>query len=88
MSDAIVIGGGVMGLGMARELRRRGLSVTLLERAQPRRDGLVSIAFQRRDAAGPVIRLLAAREDRDVVAACQREIDEVPAEKARAAENQ
>jgi glycine/D-amino acid oxidase-like deaminating enzyme len=37
VSDAIVIGGGVMGLGMARELRRRGLSVTLLERAQPGR---------------------------------------------------
>jgi glycine oxidase len=35
--DAIVIGGGVMGLGAARELRRRGLSVTLLERAQPGR---------------------------------------------------
>jgi glycine oxidase len=35
--DAIVIGGGVMGLGMARALRRRGLSVTLLERGQPGR---------------------------------------------------
>ncbi len=37
MSDAIVIGGGVMGLATARELRRRGRSVTLLERAQPGR---------------------------------------------------
>jgi glycine oxidase len=37
MPDAIVIGGGVMGLGAARELRRRGYSVTLLERAQPGR---------------------------------------------------
>jgi glycine oxidase len=35
--DAIVIGGGVMGLATARELRRRGLTVTLLERAQPGR---------------------------------------------------
>jgi len=35
--DAIVIGGGVMGLAMARELRRRGHTVTLLERAQPGR---------------------------------------------------
>jgi len=37
MADAIVIGGGVMGLAAARELRRRGHTVTLLERAQPGR---------------------------------------------------
>src|SRR5438105_4545030 len=37
MADAIVIGGGVMGLAAARELRRRGYSVTLLERGQPGR---------------------------------------------------
>ena len=37
MADAIVIGGGVMGLAAARELRRRGYSVRLLERAQPGR---------------------------------------------------
>ncbi len=35
MPDAIVIGGGVMGLAIARELRRRDYSVTLLERGQP-----------------------------------------------------
>jgi glycine oxidase len=35
MPDAIVIGGGVMGLLSARELRRRGLDVTLVERDQP-----------------------------------------------------
>jgi glycine oxidase len=35
MPDAIVIGGGVIGLMSARELRRRGLDVTLLERDQP-----------------------------------------------------
>jgi glycine oxidase len=34
MPDAIVVGGGVMGLATARELRRRGLAVTLLERGQ------------------------------------------------------
>jgi glycine oxidase len=37
VADAIVIGGGVMGLAMARELRRGGRSVTLLERATPGR---------------------------------------------------
>ncbi len=37
MPDALVIGGGVMGLGAARAIRQRGLSVTLLERAQPGR---------------------------------------------------
>lgn len=35
--EAIVIGGGVMGLASARELARRGYSVTLLERGQPGR---------------------------------------------------
>jgi glycine oxidase len=35
--DAIVVGGGVMGLAAARGLRRRGHAVTLLERAQPGR---------------------------------------------------
>lgn len=37
MVDAVVIGGGVMGLASARALRERGYSVTLLERAQPGR---------------------------------------------------
>jgi glycine oxidase len=37
MADAIVIGGGVMGLAASRELRRRGYTVRLLERAQPGR---------------------------------------------------
>jgi glycine oxidase len=37
MTEAVVIGGGVMGLAAARELRRRGRTVTLLERAQPGR---------------------------------------------------
>jgi glycine oxidase len=35
MPDAIVIGGGVIGLLSARELRRRGLDVTLVERDRP-----------------------------------------------------
>jgi len=37
MADAIVIGGGVMGLAAARDLARRGHAVTLLERGQPGR---------------------------------------------------
>lgn len=37
MPDAIVIGGGVIGLLSARELRRRGLDVTLVERDRPGR---------------------------------------------------
>src|ERR1700730_14481610 len=37
MTDAIGIGGGVVGLAAARELARRGRAVTLLERAQPGR---------------------------------------------------
>src|SRR5690349_3436869 len=37
MAEAVVIGGGVMGLASARELRRRGFDVTLVERAQPGR---------------------------------------------------
>jgi glycine oxidase len=35
--DVAIIGGGVMGLAAAREFRRRGLSVTILERGQPGR---------------------------------------------------
>ena len=37
MPDAIVIGGGVIGLLCARELRQRGLDVTLVERDRPGR---------------------------------------------------
>lgn len=33
--DAVVVGGGVVGLAAARELARRGLSVTLVERGRP-----------------------------------------------------
>ena len=35
MPDAIVIGGGVIGMLCARELKRRGLDVTLVERDRP-----------------------------------------------------
>jgi glycine oxidase len=37
VKDAVVIGGGAIGLATARELRRRGLAVTVLERGQPGR---------------------------------------------------
>ena len=37
-SDVIIIGGGIIGLGLARELACRELSVTLLERHQPGRE--------------------------------------------------
>jgi glycine oxidase len=37
-SDVIIIGGGIIGLGIARELSGRGLSITLLERHQPGRE--------------------------------------------------
>lgn len=37
-SDVIIIGGGIIGLGIARNLAGRGLSVTLLERHQPGRE--------------------------------------------------
>src|SRR5437763_17021634 len=37
MPDAIVIGGGVIGMLCARELKRRGLDVTLVERDRPGR---------------------------------------------------
>ncbi|HEY3379468.1 MAG TPA: glycine oxidase ThiO [Armatimonadota bacterium] len=38
IADVIVIGGGITGLGLARELAGRGLSVTLLDRTQPGRE--------------------------------------------------
>ncbi len=37
MAEAVVVGGGVMGLASARELRRRGYAVRLVERGQPGR---------------------------------------------------
>src|SRR3954471_4891952 len=37
-SDAVIIGGGVIGLTLALELRRAGLSVTVLEKHQPGRE--------------------------------------------------
>jgi len=37
-SEVLIIGGGIIGLSIARELARRGLSVTILERHQPGRE--------------------------------------------------
>lgn len=53
MTDAIVIGGGVMGLATARALRRRGRSVTLLERGQPGRAASWASAGIVSDPIGP-----------------------------------
>ena len=48
----------------------------------------VAIAGKRGDALAPRMRRAAAREDRHVVAARKRRVDEMPAEKARAAEDE
>ena len=37
-ADAVIVGGGVIGLACAWELRRRGLTVTLIERGRPARE--------------------------------------------------
>jgi glycine oxidase len=62
MPDAIVIGGGVIGLLSARELRRRGLDVTLVERDRPGRQaswasaGILSTADRHRPGEDSVLK--------------------------------
>lgn len=51
--DVIVIGGGAVGLATARELRRRGLAVTLLERAETGRAASWASAGIVSDPVGP-----------------------------------
>jgi glycine oxidase len=43
-SDVIIIGGGVVGLSIARELGKRGLEVTILERSSPGRESSFAAA--------------------------------------------
>lgn len=43
-SDAIIIGGGIIGLSLAIELRKRGLSVLLVERGEPGREASYAAA--------------------------------------------
>jgi glycine oxidase len=68
MPDCIVIGGGVIGLLTARELRLAGASVTVLERAEPGREsswaggGIVSPLYPWRYAEA--VTALAARSQR------------------------
>ena len=79
MTDAIVIGGGAVGLATARELRRRGLAVTLLERTQPGRAaswasaGIVSDPVGRGDQPGFQLDVLSRRLWPDFAEALQTE---------------
>src|SRR6185295_17468859 len=66
----------------------RGIPFTLLERRQPRGNARVAIADEMLDLAVSRDWLDAAREDRNVVAARERGVDQMPAEKTRAAENE
>lgn len=43
-SDALVIGAGIIGLSVARELRRRGLSVLVVEKGEPAREASYAAA--------------------------------------------
>jgi glycine oxidase len=65
MPDVIVVGGGVIGLSTARELARRGLSVTILEQGQFAREASwagagILPAGPTRDTGDPLDRLAAA----------------------------
>ncbi len=42
--DAIILGGGIIGLSLARELRRHGVSVLVIERAEPGREASYAAA--------------------------------------------
>ena len=43
-ADAIVVGGGIIGLSLALELRRGGLSVMVIERGEPGREASYAAA--------------------------------------------
>ncbi len=66
MADAIVIGGGVIGLLSARELRQRGLDVILLERDRPGRQaswasaGILSICAPGDDSPAAALKHVSA----------------------------
>src|SRR5260370_9830214 len=42
--DAIILGGGIIGLSLARELRRHGASVLIIERSEPGREASYAAA--------------------------------------------
>jgi glycine oxidase len=80
MADrAIVVGGGVMGLAAARELRRQRYSVTLLERAQPGRAaswasaGIIGATLRYEGDPRYALRQLSAQLWPDFAAAVQEE---------------
>src|SRR3954466_4333685 len=66
MADALVVGGGIMGLLAARELRRLGMQVALLERDRPGRQASWASAGILANTSGqsldPVDALLAASQ--------------------------
>ena len=84
MPDAIVIGGGVIGLLSARELRRRGLDVTLVERDRPGRQaswasaGILSSADRHHPGQDSVLKRRSEALYRDLVADLKEESDVDP----------
>src|SRR5579859_874824 len=67
MPDVVVIGAGAMGLGLARELRKRGVMTTIVERGRPGRAaswasaGIVSAPAGRRTAPNLELQRLSYR---------------------------
>ncbi|MCW5893653.1 MAG: glycine oxidase ThiO [bacterium] len=68
-ADVVVLGGGIVGCAIARELARRGADVVVVERGEPAAEatraaaGMVAPQAET-DAAGPVLRLGVASRDR------------------------
>lgn len=81
MPDAIVIGGGLIGLLAARELRRRGLGVTLLERDQPGKQaswasaGILSASYPTEDDPHTLLKRRSEALYADLVADLREESD-------------
>ena len=81
MPDAIVIGGGVIGLLSARELRRRGLDVTLVERDRPGRQaswasaGILNASHPQDDSPEAALKRRSEQLYPDLVADLKEESD-------------